>query len=138
MIKMVFEINKTNFGGQPVVTCNTCHRGQVKPVAVPAIGQGVFPNTTREDSAAKAPDPLPTADQLVDNYFRAIGGFAGFQKINARVVKLSLLRPKLINGGTPNAAMIARGDTWAMEIYQKAPNKYLQIINTPDGTILQG
>ena len=138
MIKMVADINKTNFGGQPVVTCNTCHRGQVKPVGVPAIGQGVFPNTTREDSAAKTHDPLPTVDQLVDKYFQAIGGLASFQRINTRVIRLSWLRPKLVNGGTPNAAMIARGEIWAMETYQKAPNKYIAIINTPDGTIFQG
>src|SRR5260370_33110461 len=138
MIKMMSDINKTNFGGQPVVTCNTCHRGQVKPVAVPAIGQGVFPNTTREDPAATAPDPLPTADQLVEKHFQAIGGLGSFQKINTRVIKLSMLRPKLVNGGTPNAAMIARGETWSMEIYQKAPNKYLAVVNTPGGNIYQG
>src|ERR1700675_3460538 len=27
MLQMVFDINKANFGGRTVVTCNTCHRG---------------------------------------------------------------------------------------------------------------
>ena len=138
MIKMVSEINKTNFGGQPVVTCNTCHRGQARPVGVPAIGQGVFANTTREDPSTKPPDPLPTADQILDKHLQALGGLTLAQKINTRIIRLSFLRPTLVNGGTPNAAMIARGETWAMEIYQKAPNKYLAVINTPDGTIYQG
>jgi hypothetical protein len=138
MIKMVFDLNKTSFDGQPVVTCNTCHRGQVKPVAVPAIAQGVFPNTTRDDSTAKPPEPLPTADQLVEKHFQALGGIASFRKINTRVIRLSSLRPRLVNAGTPKASMIARGETWTMEIYQKAPNKYLAVINTPEGTILQG
>ena len=138
MIEMTSEINKANFGGRQVVTCNTCHRGQPKPIAVPAIGQGVFTNTTREDPAAKQPDPLPSVDQVLDNYSQAIGGKAAAQKITTRVIKLSWLRPKLVNGGTPNAAMITRGDTWAMEIYQKAPNKYLAVITSPNGIIQQG
>jgi len=138
MIEMVSEINKTNFGGQPVVTCNTCHRGQTKPVSVPAIGQGVFANTTREEPGTKPPDPLPAVDQVLDRYFQALGGQAAARKITTRVIKLSWLRPKLVNGGTPNAAIIARGDTWAMEIYQKAPNKYLAVITSPNGIIYQG
>jgi len=138
MIEMTSEINKANFGGQQVVTCNTCHRGQTKPVSVPAIGQGVFANTTREDPAAKQPDPLPGVDQVLDKYFQALGGKAAAQKITSRVIKVSWLRPKLVNGGTPNAAMITRGDTWAMEIYQKAPNKYLAVITSPNGIIQQG
>jgi len=138
MIEMTSDINKTNFGGHQVVTCNTCHRGQPKPIAVPAIGQGVFANTTREDPAARQTDPLPSVDQVLDKYFQAIGGKAAAQNITSRVIKLSWLRPKLVNGGTPNAAMITRGDTWAMEIYQKAPNKYLAVITSPNGTIQQG
>jgi hypothetical protein len=138
MIEMVSGINKGNFGGQPVVTCNTCHRGQTKPVGIPAIGQGVFANTTREEPGTKPPDPLPSIDQVLDKYFLAIGGQAARQRISTRVIKLSWLRPKLVNGGTPNAAMIARGDTWAMEVYQKAPNKYLAVITSPSGIIYQG
>ena len=138
MIEMVSEINKANFGGQPVVTCNTCHRGQTKPVGVPAIGQGVFANTTREEPGTSVPEPLPTVDQVLGRYYQAIGGQTAAQKITTRVIKLSWLRPKLVNGGTPNAAMIARGETWAMEIYQKAPNKYLAVITSPNGMIYQG
>ncbi|HXF41281.1 MAG TPA: c-type cytochrome [Blastocatellia bacterium] len=138
MIEMTSEINKASFGGRQVVTCNTCHRGQPKPIAVPAIGQGVFANTTREDPATKQPDPLPSVDQVLDKYFQVLGGKAAAQKITSRVIKLSWLRPKLVNGGTPNAAMIARGDKWAMEIYQKAPNKYLAVITSPNGIIQQG
>ena len=138
MIEMVAEINKNNFAGQAVVTCNTCHRGQTRPVAVPAIGQGVFANTTREEPGTSVPDPLPTVDQILGRYYQAIGGQTAAQKITTRVIKLSWLRPKLLNGGTPNAAMIARGETWAMEIYQKAPNKYLAVITSPNGIIYQG
>jgi hypothetical protein len=138
MIEMVAEINKNNFAGQTVVTCNTCHRGQTKPVGVPAIGQGDFANTTREEPGTRPPDPLPTIDQILDRYHQAIGGQTAARKVTTRVIKLSWLRPKLVNGGTPNAAMIARGETWSMEIYQKAPDKYLAVITSPGGTIYHG
>jgi photosynthetic reaction center cytochrome c subunit len=138
MIAMVAEINQANFGGQPVVTCNTCHRGQTKPVAVPDVSQGVFANTTREEPGTRVPEPLPSVDQVLERYYRAIGWPTASQKVNTRVTRLSLLRPKLVNSGTPNAAMIARGETWTMEIFQKSPNKYLAISTSPNGIIYQG
>src|SRR6267378_8619321 len=52
--------------------------------------------------------------------------------------KVTLLRPKLINSGTPKAAILNRGETWTIETFQKAPDKYLAIINTPQGVIYQG
>src|SRR5215210_8467286 len=74
MIQMVFDINKEQFGGKTVITCNTCHEGRTRPVSIPAIGQGAFTNTTREEPDAKQPDPLPTPDQIFDRYIQALGG----------------------------------------------------------------
>src|SRR6185295_10625307 len=68
MLRMVFEINKANFGGQSVVTCNTCHRGSTRPVGVPAIGQGSFTDTIRTDEDSITHDQLPTAEQVFDRY----------------------------------------------------------------------
>jgi len=74
MLEMVSSINRDNFGGRSVVTCNTCHRGSTKPIGVPAIGQGVFTDTTRADDAPTVSAPLPTADQVFDKYIEALGG----------------------------------------------------------------
>jgi photosynthetic reaction center cytochrome c subunit len=137
MIQMVFDINKNTFGGRNVVSCNSCHRGSTKPSTVPAIGQGAFANTTL-DEAPKTPESLPTADQLFDKYVQALGGKAVIDKIKTRSTKVTLLRPKLVNSGTPKAAMLNRAETWTMETFQKAPDKYLAIITTPDGVIYQG
>ena len=137
MIQMVFDINKNTFGGKNVVSCNSCHRGSTKPLAVPAIGQGAFMNTT-SDETPKTPEALPTADQLFDKYVQALGGKAAVDKIKTRWTKVTLLRPKLINSGTPKAAMLNRGETWTIETFQKAPDKYLAIITTPGGVIYQG
>ena len=37
MIRMVDAINKTNFGGRKVLTCYSCHRGDLRPEAVPSL-----------------------------------------------------------------------------------------------------
>jgi len=138
MLRMVFEINKANFGGQPVVTCNTCHRGLTKPVSVPAIGQGSFTNATASDEVATASERLPTAEQVFERYVQAMGGKASVDKIKTRWMQTTLLRPKLVNSGTPRAAVLNRAESWTIESFQKAPNKYLAIITTPEGVIYQG
>jgi len=135
---MDFEINKANFGGQAVVTCNTCHRGSTKPVPVPAIGQGAFTNTTKDEETAKATERLPSAEQVWDRYVQALGGTKAIDKIRTRTTKITLLRPKLINAGTPKAAILNRGETVTIETYQKAPDKYLAVITASDGVVYQG
>ena len=35
MLRMMNAINKENFGGARVITCNTCHRGDQRPRAAP-------------------------------------------------------------------------------------------------------
>src|SRR6202049_4593063 len=37
MMEMMFAINKENFDGHRVVTCNSCHRGSTDPAAIPAV-----------------------------------------------------------------------------------------------------
>lgn len=137
-IQMTFDINKANFGGRTVVTCNTCHQGQTKPSPIPRIGQGVFTDTTREEDGARPPALLPTVDQVLDKYVQALGGRGAIDRVKTRVTKMSLLRPKLVNSGTPKAAMINRGETWSVETFQKAPDKYLAVITSPGGVIYQG
>jgi len=138
MIQMTLDINKANYDGKPVVTCNTCHRGQTEPVPVPAIGQGAFTNATKADADVKLVEPLSSADQIIDKYIQAIGGKAAIESVKTRYTKLSLQRPKLVNSGTPKAAVINRGETWTIETYRKAPDKYLAVIRSPEGIISQG
>ena len=138
MLRMVFEINRANFGGQSVVTCNTCHRGSTKPLPVPAIGQGAFTNTTNNEAAATTPERLPTADEVFDRYLQALGGKASVDKVKTRWMKTTLLRPKLVNTGVARAVVLNRAESWTIETFQKSPNKYLAIINTPDGVVYQG
>jgi hypothetical protein len=79
MINMVNAINKANFGGAPVITCYTCHRGSQRPKAIPSLAQqyAVPPD---EDPDEIEPSPAVrvtiTADQILDRYLQAVGGAA--------------------------------------------------------------
>ncbi len=64
---------------------------------------------------AQAPAATPTVDQIFDRYVQAIGGKAAFAKLTTRVMV----------GTWENQA---RGLTRPLEIYVKAPDKYVQII----------
>ncbi len=59
-------------------------------------------------NSTRAQDAIPTVDQILDKYVRAIGGKAAVEKITSRVMKGSLVAPV---GTAP------------LEIYEKLPNK---------------
>jgi hypothetical protein len=126
MIQMTFAINKANFNGETEVTCNTCHRGSTRPVSVPAIGQAAFENTTRAEPSANVAEKRPTVDEVFDKYLQAVGGKNAVEKIQTRVSEASLQRPKLVNPS---------GKPWALQIYQKAPNKMMLVITDADGGV---
>ncbi|HEV2704403.1 MAG TPA: c-type cytochrome [Pyrinomonadaceae bacterium] len=120
MIQMMRNINDTNFGGQTVVTCNTCHRGSPRPAAIPALT--VAPAGAAPPSAAAAnatPEaPLPTVEQVLDKYVEAIGGKAALAALTTRHVKGSRVN--------------ADGTVVPTEIYQKAPDKIFTAVNYPN------
>lgn len=71
---MMTTINRTNFGGRQVVTCDTCHRGFSRPNVMPSI------NRLYSSPLADEPgDPIeqaagqPPPDQILDQYLAAIG-----------------------------------------------------------------
>ncbi len=120
-IQMTMDLNKANFSSQPVITCNTCHQGQTKPAALP-----VLPQIAPEGGpAGLKPDViLPTADQIVEKYIRAVGGRAAIEKIKSRVMKGS-------QTGFDGTAL-------PLEIYREAPDKYFSQVTRPQGLVLQG
>jgi hypothetical protein len=113
MMRMMFDLNKGNFGGETAVTCFTCHRGNPRPVGVPAMGQNLW------DPSAPVPkqSPLPTVDQILDRYVQALGGASTLQKVTSRVVKGSRIG--------------ADGVLVPEEVFQKAPNKMLTVTSYP-------
>jgi len=68
----------------------------------------------------------PSADQIVAHYIEAIGGKSAIEKVTSRIMK----------GTVDNSD---DGTTSPAEIYAKAPNKYLAVIDVPNaGASLAG
>jgi photosynthetic reaction center cytochrome c subunit len=95
MISMASGINREYFGGKPVVTCNSCHHGQIRPNAVPSVWNKSndqlaaylhalsIVDRNEPASAAAAPAPAsspvasyPSASQVLARYRRAVGARA--------------------------------------------------------------
>ena len=121
MIQMVSAINRTNFGGRQVVTCNTCHRGNNRPNVMPSLAllYGTPPPDEPGEPFAQAPGQ-PPADRVLDKYIQAVGGAERLAKLASFVAKGSY-----------------RGfddqDKSALEIFAKAPGQRTMIIHTLSG-----
>jgi len=118
MMEMMFAINKNNFAGHREVTCYSCHRGAIKPVATPVITDHevklAFPETPKEEDSSNP----AVVDQLLDKYVSALGGTQAIQKISSRLGK-----------GT-----IALGaNKFPFEVFEKAPNKRMSVMHLPNG-----
>lgn len=121
MMSMVSSINKTNFGGRQVVTCNTCHRGSTRPNVMPSLAllYGTPPPDEPGDPFVQAPGQ-PSADQVLDRFLEAIGGTARVSTFTSFVAKGTYL-------GFDDA------DKSAVEIFAKAPGQRTTIIHTLSG-----
>ena len=123
MIRMMLEINKNTFEGRQVVTCYTCHHGSAQPVDAP-----VYP--LDEPKPEPPPLALPSADQILANYVRALGGEQAIRKITTRVITATQYIPTGLGGTVPVPAQV--------EQYQKAPNLVLSVSRTPMYPISEG
>ena len=122
MITMMMDINKRNFGGRQVVTCNTCHNGRPIPAAMP-----VFPVLEPAEAVKPA---LPTVDQILAKYVQALGGEAALRKVTSRIVTGTQYIPTGPGGTVPTPASVER--------YLKAPNLAVTIYRAPTYAISQG
>jgi hypothetical protein len=119
MMQMVMDLNAKNFGGEPAITCYTCHHGQHNPQSVIS-----FPQTAPEPKrdARKGRPMLPTVDEVLLRYENAIGGIDANKKITSRVAK--------------GVLVTMRGDELPMEVTKLSPSKYLTTVtNKERGTM---
>lgn len=119
MITMVLGINRDYFEGFNAVSCFTCHQGKTNISRMPALPQmpGTFKEFERDTT-------LPTAQAIFDNYNKALGDIETYKYTKSRYSKGTLT---MFNGKTAD-----------IEIYQQAPNKFLQILKTAEGTTTRG
>jgi photosynthetic reaction center cytochrome c subunit len=117
MMEMMFALNKNSFNGQREVTCYSCHRGGRNPVTVPLVGaEPSHPNADSETQ--KLPGNLPTTNQIMDNYTRALGGAEAIEKISSR---------------EEIGATTIRGQSVSVEVFTKAPGKWMVVRHLPEG-----
>jgi photosynthetic reaction center cytochrome c subunit len=121
MMRMMFSLNNASFAQQRAVTCYTCHRGAVKPVAIPMVAN----EAPSPQKIASEPQPtsadLPTVRQILDRYVSALGGAEAVGKIFSRVEK---------------ADFESGNETTSVEIFTAGPEKQAVIRHLPMGDAL--
>jgi hypothetical protein len=108
MLVMMRGINAQNFGGEPRVTCQTCHQGHVKPSSIPLLA-----NAGWNQPAAPPKPSLPAADEVLARYIKAIGGEEAVQAATGRRGRGEVTR---MNGRT---APVSNTFTITQELPQK-------------------
>jgi photosynthetic reaction center cytochrome c subunit len=124
MVQMVDTINRANFNGRHVVTCWTCHRGQPRPAATPAMDR-IYGEPVSEpgDVLPTATSGVPTIDQIFAKYVEAVGGAPRLASVTSLTAK-----------GTSIAyGEVGKGD--AAELYAKAPNQLTTIVHQREGDL---
>src|SRR5262245_61102147 len=107
MIQMVLDLNKNMFGGRTAVTCNSCHRGSSRPVALPTVEQGLFPDSTRGVPAKPKEQPAPA--QILDRYITAVGGRDALLSLKTRAAEGSWAHMGLTTAADGRPAAVNRG-----------------------------
>jgi hypothetical protein len=107
MIEMTMALNKNSFGGRAAVTCNSCHRGSPRPMAIPPAGEKGPPEWSSADELTKPAEggEVPAMDQILDRYDGAIGGAGAAQKVSTLAIKATVAD---ISGKTTAVDIIAK------------------------------
>jgi photosynthetic reaction center cytochrome c subunit len=126
MVAMVQNINKTSFGGRQVVTCWTCHRGQLSPSVTPpldfAYGEAVV---NPPDMLARDPNATKTVDQIFAKFIEAEGGTAKINALTSYVAKGKSLLFGEVGDGNPS------------EFYAKADGHVATFVHQQEGDVVR-
>ena len=123
MMRMMFALNKDNFDGHQAVTCFACHRGARKPVVVPTIMTAAGPPEEKLPSEEASTAALPSVEQIVGKYMRAIGGAEAAARVSTRVQK-----------GT----LTVGSKQFPVEVLAKAPWQRVTTVRFPGGDSVTG
>ena len=121
MIVMMNGINKQYFGGQPRVTCFTCHGGSQSPRKEPDIALQYGPPVEDPNAMEFPADTRFAADQVFDKYLQALGGAE-------RIAKLSSFAAKGTYSGFDTAF-----EKVPVEMFARAPAQQAMIVHMFNG-----
>lgn len=122
MMRMMSAINHNHFDGMREVTCYSCHRGSPRPMDIPAVAGEVAPRAA-DLGDSRPQTQLPTADQIIENFIRALGGADALEKITTRIEKGSIQ---------------IDGKSLGVELFDKGTDKELFIQHAPAGDSITG
>ena len=126
MVSMVQNINKTSFGGRQVVTCWTCHRGQLAPSVTPpldfAYGEAVV---NPPDILARDQNATKTVDQIFAKLIEAEGGAAKVNGLTSYVAKGKSLLFGEVGDGNPS------------ELYAKTDGHVATFVHQQEGDVVR-
>jgi len=128
MMTMVMNLNKNSFAGQPTMTCYSCHRGALAPVAQAILSGPDDAIVSAEKLPAAA--SYPTADQILSRYVEALGGEQALRAVTSRVITAT--------GDLPTTPRNEPRANARIERYQKPPNLDLTVTRLPAGVISTG
>jgi len=127
MVRMVNNINRTNFGGRQVVSCWTCHRGQLSP-SVTAPLDFAYGDTVVVPGDLLVRDPNgggPSIDKIFADYIQALGGQAALDRVTSyKATGKSLLFGE-VGAGNPS------------EIYAKSTGEMTTFVHQQEGDVVR-
>jgi len=121
MIVMMNTINKNYFGGQPRVSCFTCHNAKNRPEYIPNLALQYGEVVDDPNSMRIFPDTRTTVEQVFDKYIQALGGSQRLAALSGFVAR-----------GTYEGFNTG-GNAFPIEITARAPNQRSQVVRTPEG-----
>ena len=125
MIVMMNTINRTFFGGEPRMSCFTCHRGQDQPGNIPSL-ELQYADAFFDPSAMEVfPDTRTTVDAVFDTYLEALGGAE-------RLAGLTSFVATGTYGGFNTG-----GDMLPVEIFATGPDRRAQVVHTLEGDAIK-
>ncbi len=130
MMRMTAAMNKENFGGSNVITCFTCHRGNLHPAA---NYEASLVGGTPMGAASGGSDAVSgvSADAVLDKFIAAIGGSAA-QNVSSRVFKGHVQYNGLISD---RGATARTPPPYEVEISEKAPGMRAVVTHEGNGVV---
>lgn len=121
MVTMMNTINRTYFGGQPRVSCFTCHRGSYRPEMAPSLALQYGELVDDPNAMVMIPNRQASADPVFDKYLRALGGAERLANLTGFVARGTY------SGFNTGGAQVP------VEIFARSPDHRTQIVRMPDG-----
>jgi hypothetical protein len=125
MIVMMQAINKQYFGGQPRMSCFTCHRGQDRPGNIPSLAIQYGELIDDPNAMTIFPETRTTVEQIFTKYVTALGG----------AQRLAALTSYVATG--TYAGFNTGGSDIAVDVYAKAPNLRAQVVHMQQGDAIK-